>query len=186
MVCTNMQKVIESIQSRMHIIQLKPQSDASICKFMDYILKQENMYLSERKVKEFLLSVSNHSIRTMINHLEKLKILGGPINMELCQRVCSDISFRHFEEYIRSVQARELQKAIQVLYALYDQGYSVIDILDYFFYFLKSTDLVSEDTKYEYIPYICKYITIFHNIHEDKLELAFFTNSLIQNITKKI
>ena len=106
--------------------------------------------------------------------------------MELCQRVCSDISFRHFEEYIRSVQARELQKAIQVLYALYDQGYSVIDILDYFFYFLKSTDLVSEDTKYEYIPYICKYITIFHNIHEDKLELAFFTNSLIQNITKKI
>jgi len=185
MVCTNMQKVIESIQSRMHIIQLKPQSDSSIRSFMDYILNQENMYISENEVKDFLLSVSNHSIRTMINHLEKLKILGGPFDMELCQRVCSDISFRHFESYIRAVLTRQLHDAIKVLYTLYDQGYSVIDILDYFFYFLKSTDLVCEDTKYVCIPYICKYITIFHNIHEDKLELAFFTNSLIQNITKK-
>lgn len=182
MVCTNMQKVIESIQSRMHIIQLKPQPDSSIQKFMNHVLIQEQMHVSEEKTKAFILSISNHSFRTMINHLEKLKILGEPLTMELCLRVCSDISFKHFEDYIHAVKKSKLHNAIKILYHLHDHGYSVIDILDYFFYFLKSTDLVSENIKYKCIPYICKYITIFHNIHEDKIELAFFTNSLIQNI----
>ena len=41
------------------------------------------------------------------------------------------------------------------------------------------THLLTEDEKYKIIPYICKYITIFHNIHEDEIELALFTNNLI-------
>ena len=36
--------------------------------------------------------------------------------------------------------------------------------------------------KYNIIPYICKYITIFNNIHEDEIELALFTNNLIKII----
>jgi hypothetical protein len=34
--------------------------------------------------------------------------------------------------------------------------------------------------KYTIIPIICKYITTFHNVHEDEIELALFTNNLIQ------
>jgi len=64
------------------------------------------------------------------------------------------------------------------LYGIYDYGYSVIDILDYFFIFVKSTTLLNEDEKYNIIPLLCKYITIFHNVHEDVIELALFTNSI--------
>jgi hypothetical protein len=34
--------------------------------------------------------------------------------------------------------------------------------------------------QYKTIAIICKYITIFHNIHEDEIELALFTNNLRQ------
>ena len=53
-----------------------------------------------------------------------------------------------------------------------------MDILDNYFLFVKNTDIISEDEKYEVIPIICKYITVFHNIHEDEIELALFTNNL--------
>jgi hypothetical protein len=54
-----------------------------------------------------------------------------------------------------------------------------MDILDNYFLFVKTTTLLTENEKYKIIPYLCKYITIFHNIHEDEIELALFTNNLI-------
>jgi len=36
----------------------------------------------------------------------------------------------------------------------------------------------AEDEKYKTIPVICKYITIFHNVHEDAIELSLFINDL--------
>ena len=75
---------------------------------------------------------------------------------------------------------KNLNDSIALLYSIYDKGYSVIDILDNFFLFIKITNILNEDEKYKLIPYICKYITIFHNIHEDEIELALFTNNLIQ------
>jgi hypothetical protein len=57
-----------------------------------------------------------------------------------------------------------------------------MDILDNYFTFIKTTNLFTEEQKYNVIPLICKYITIFHNVHEDEIELALFTNNLISLI----
>jgi hypothetical protein len=73
---------------------------------------------------------------------------------------------------------KELYKAIRIFYDIFEHGYSVIDILDFFFIFVKSTNQLDEMVKYKLIPHICKYITVFHNIHEDEVELALFTNSI--------
>lgn len=182
MVCTNMQKVIESIQSRMHIIQIRPLSIANIRWYMDHISSEENIPL-DNPVKEYLLSICNHSIRTAINHLEKLCILDKPITVELCKEVCSNISFQHFEKYIDAFCRKDLTGGIAILNSLFQSGYSVIDILDYFFLFLKTTQQINETIKYKTIPYLCKYITVFHNLHEDVIELALFTNSLFRDIS---
>ena len=93
--------------------------------------------------------------------------------------ICSNISFQKFEMYIDNLSQNNLKESIAILYNIYDYGYSVIDILDFFFVFTKQTEMISEDTKYKIIPYICKYITIFHDIHEDAIELALFTNNII-------
>lgn len=184
-VCTNMQKVIESIQSRMHIMQLHPLELTNIRDHMETIIKQENIHIPDDS-KEYLLSICNNSIRTIINHIEKLYILDKPITLDLCKIVCSNISFQHFDEYIDAFNEKDLKKGTNILYELFYSGYSVIDILDYFFHFVKSTDRLEETLKYKIIPLLCKYITIFHNVHEDVIELALFTNSFFQEDFSRI
>ena len=176
-VCTNIQKVIESIQSRIHIIQIQPPSIEEIKTIMNYIITQEKIVIDEESI-QYLLLVSNNSLRVLINYLEKMYIYGEPITIDICMKMCSTISNKTFEEYIDLLKRGDLQSAIMILYDIYDQGYSVIDILDYFYTFIKITDIVDEETKYKIIPFLCKYITIFNKLHEDVIELSFFTNNL--------
>jgi DNA polymerase III delta prime subunit len=176
-VCTNIQKVIESIQSRVHIIQIPQPSIMQIETIMNKIITTENIVIDE-DAKDHLLLMSGNSIRTLINYLEKIYILGVRIDIDICKKLCSNISFQNFENYIEKIKTRELSDAIDILYKIHDYGYSVIDILDYFFTFIKITTIIDEETKYKIIPLLCKYITIFHNLHEDCIELALFTNNL--------
>ena len=174
-VCTNIQKVIESIQSRIHIINLPLPSESQFIEILNQIIMTENLQIDQPS-KDYLIKISNNSIRNLINNLEKIHILGEPVDLELCKKLCSNISFEKFENYINFLKTRNLQGAIQLLYSIHDYGYSVIDILDYFFNFIKSTTLITEESKYRIIPVLCKYITIFYNIHEDSIELALFSN----------
>jgi DNA polymerase III delta prime subunit len=177
--CSNTQKVIESLQSRLHMIRIHPPTGVQIRSMMERILSEESIRLDQPS-REYLMERSNGSIRTVINYLEKICIFRQPdatISRDICESLCSSIPFQQFEEYTRHVKRGQLKEAVQVLYAIYDYGYSVIDILEYFFVFIKETELLSEDDKYETIPLLCKYITAFHNIHENILELALFTNN---------
>jgi hypothetical protein len=67
-----------------------------------------------------------------------------------------------------------------------EEGYSVIDILDFFFSFVKTTDLLTEEEKYLHIPHLCKYIYYFHNIHEEPIELALFSKELMILLSKPL
>ena len=110
--------------------------------------------------------------------MEKFKLLNENIDLELVNKVCTNISFFTFEEYTQYLKIGDIKSAIKILYTIYDNGYSVMDILDNYFLFIKTTTLLTESQKYKIIPIICKYITIFYNIHEDEIELALFTNNL--------
>jgi DNA polymerase III delta prime subunit len=182
-VCTNIQKVIESIQSRLHILQIASPTNTQIREIMERIVAAESIQIDEES-KDYLLLVSASSIRVLINYLEKMFILGKPIDIALCKNICSNISFQKFEMYIKSLKQGDLIGAIDLLYGIHDYGYSVIDILDYFFTFIKMTSMIDEEAKYRIIPFLCKYITIFHNVHEDGIELALFTNNILELLRK--
>jgi DNA polymerase III delta prime subunit len=176
-VCCNLQKVIESMQSRTHIIKINQPSTDEIRTIMNKIIETENMVI-DTESKDYLVNISENSIRLLINYLEKIYILGKPITIELCRQLVSNISYELLEGYFYSIKNKKLHDAIRILYSIHDYGYSVIDILDCFICFVKQTNILSEETKYEIIPFLCKYITVFHNIHEDGIELALFTNNL--------
>ena len=176
-VCTNVQKVIESIQSRVHIMQIKSPETIQLKSILDNIVEKEKIIIDEES-KQYLLRFCNNSIRTIITNLEKIYILNEPITIDICKTICSDISFQQFEIYVELLKQQKLNDAIRILYLIHDYGYSVIDIYDYLFTFIKQTDKLMEDQKYKIIPVLCKYITIFHSIHEDVIELALFTNEL--------
>jgi len=178
-VCTNIQKVIESIQSRLHIIQLTPTTNDQITGIMNKIIDAEQIIIDDES-KAYILMISLGSIRVLINLLEKIFIFGEPITIQSCRKICSTISFQEFELFFNKLRSKDLSGAIDVLYSIYDYGYSVIDILDYFFEFIKLTKIIDDNTKYRIIPFLCKYITVFHNVHEDVIELALFTNNLYE------
>jgi DNA polymerase III delta prime subunit len=176
--CSNIQKVIESIQSRTIIIKLKPLKSENLYKIMNKIKTIENIII-DKDAETFILNICNNNAKILINYMEKCKLLGQEITLDLANQICTNISFFLFEEYTEIVKKREINHAIKKLYDIYDKGYSVMDILDNYFLFVKITKNLSEDEKYKIIPFICKYITIFHNIHEEEIELALFTNNLI-------
>ena len=176
-VCTNIQKIIESIQSRVNILRFHNLSKTNMKKILNNIIKNENIEIDDSSI-EYILKISGNSIRNVINNIEKIYLIGEPIELDICKTLCSNISFQQFEDYINAFINNQLVLPIQILYNIHDFGYSVIDILDYFFLFVKITDLLNEMQKYKIIPIICKYITIFHNIHEDVIELALFTSDI--------
>jgi DNA polymerase III delta prime subunit len=175
--CSNSQKVIESLQSRLIIIKIKPLQRENLYTIMHKIETAENIII-DSEAEQFILNVCNNTAKILINYMEKFKLLNQPITLELATNVCTNISFHIFDEYTLLIKNRQLNKAISILYNLYDKGYSVMDILDNYFLFVKITDLLTEKQKYDVIPIICKYITIFHNIHEDEIELALFSNNM--------
>jgi len=177
-VCNNIQKVNESIQSRTHILKLAPPEKYQIKELMDLIVKNENLEMDEAS-KEYVLGMCDGSFRVLINCLEKIYILGEPINIDMCMKLFSNVCFKSFEEYIHHLKKNELKKSIEKLYSVYCKGYSVIDILDFFFIFIKQTTSLDEKIKYQIIPFLCEYITITNKIHEDAIELALFTNDIL-------
>jgi DNA polymerase III delta prime subunit len=181
--CSNIQKVIESLQSRFTIIKNRPLKKENLQKIINKIKTTEGIEMDE-DAEEFILNISNSTVKILINYMEKFKLLDEKITLELAIQTCTNISFCILEDYTKLLKANNLKEAIKLIYELYDKGYSVMDILDNYFLFIKHTTCITEDEKYNIIPYICKYITIFHNIHEDEVELSFFTNNLIQIFKK--
>ena len=162
----------------MYIIKIRPLKRHNLVNLINKIKKSENIDI-DSDAEEFIINISNNTVKILINYMEKFKLLGEKITYNLAVQLCSNISFITFEDYTKLMKQGNLQEAIKLIYNIYDKGYSVMDILDNYFLFLKNTELLNENEKYTIIHYICKYITIFHNIHEDEIELALFTNNLI-------
>lgn len=177
--CNNIQKVIESIQSRIHIVRIHSPSKQQIHNLMTKIITCENISI-DIDAQEYIAKFCSNSMCSIINILEKMFILGGHITLEKCSILYSDISYMQFEQYIGHLKTGDVVSAIGILYDIHDYGYSVIDILEYFFIFIKVTDVITEDEKYKIIKQICVHITIFYNMHEDSIELAIMTNKLVE------
>jgi DNA polymerase III delta prime subunit len=175
--CSNPQKVIESLQSRFIIIKIKPLLKHQLYNIMQKIIINERINIDDES-KQFILNVCNNNAKILINYMEKFKLLNEPVNIHNAINICTNISYLLFEEYTMCIKNGQLKPAIKILYDLYDKGYSVIDILDNYFLFIKITNCISETEKYDIIPLICKYITVFNNIHEDEIELALFSNNM--------
>tara|TARA_B100000925_G_C21953275_1_gene449977 strand:- start:812 stop:1264 length:453 start_codon:yes stop_codon:yes gene_type:complete len=146
---------------------------------MKRICKIENISITN-EAEEFIISISSNSVRTMVNYLEKFKLLECNIDINSAINVCTNISFKDFETYTDLCKnKKDYINSIEILYNLIEKGYSVMDILDNYFMFVKVTKQLNDDEKYKVFQFICKYITIFYDIHEDEIELALFTNNLI-------
>lgn len=94
--CSNIQKVIESLQSRFTIIKIKPLQRENLEKIMNKIKAIENIEIAN-EAQDFILDICNNTAKILINYMEKFKLLNMPITLELATSVCTNISFTRFK-----------------------------------------------------------------------------------------
>lgn len=207
--CSNVQKVIENIQSRVKIMHLDPPIRENLLDLYMRIVRQEG--LEKRMAEEekepicnYIISLSNGSLRELVNIMEKVIVYFGniatgelvhslelasnnvkvdgttqvDITVEECKSLFLTRIYQSFHEYVVQLREGKLQEAIATIYSVVANGYSIVDIFDYFFLFLKGSDFFSETEKYEITKVLCKYITIIHNVHEETIEMVLFTNRI--------
>lgn len=186
--CTNLQKVIENLQSRQTIIQINSLKKPSIKKILDNVKKKENITMDDLSV-DTILNFSNNSVGIMLNYMDKCRLLRKKITNTTAENLCTDISYDLFYNYTNIILTSknkysdsDILNAINIFYSIYDNGYSVIDILDNYFIYIKFITYVSDKIKFVIIKLLCEYISVFYELHEEKLELALFTNNLYKKM----
>ena len=178
--CTDQQKVIECLQSRLLNIKIPALEAKSLEKIASRVINGEGLVVSSDALSH-IISVSQGSARSVISYLEKAELLGGEVNLEIAESLCTDISWKEFESYIEHVSRGETMTATKMLYDIHNQGFSVMDILDNFFCFLKQTSSMSNPRVYVVVPVVCRYLMRLHDTHSHITELAFFTRSLTES-----
>tara|TARA_Y100000389_G_scaffold189828_1_gene213990 strand:- start:1215 stop:2186 length:972 start_codon:yes stop_codon:yes gene_type:complete len=177
--CCNEQKVIHSIQSRMDIVKIQSPTNEKLTILAARIIENENIHLHEN-VLSFIVKMCNGSIRTLINYLEKFRLIGEYITPEIASSACTNIAFSDLFKFTDYCREGMRDEAFSIIDNFVMKGFSVTDVLDSYFIYIKCDCSLSENEKYNIVPLICKYITVFNCVHEDEIELKFFTNSLIE------
>ena len=176
--CSSLQKVIDNLQSRVTLIPLLKVTPVILSNIYDKITKSENIILTE-KHKEIIITYSNNSIRNLINYIEKIYLINDVLTNDDLIQICTNINNTLFKEYTDKCLNDKNINAAKIMLNIFNNGYSIIDILDNYFTYIKHCDYLEEEIKYKISKVICKYITIFNDIHEDEIELLFITNDII-------
>jgi replication-associated recombination protein RarA len=178
---TSFHQVIESIHSQVINFTLKPFTDVDLVAIMDRIIKEEKLPIPQ-EVKGTILKYTKKSCRIMMNTLEKISLMED-FTVETIEQACTYIS--NINVVVRHILNRELRPAINVMISIYNDGYSIMDILDAFMDYLKQSE-IDEPIKYQWTKICCKYIIIFHERHEHPIELPFFVTDLLVSLGPKI
>lgn len=181
MSCSNIHKIIDTLKSRVSILKLESINKNIIDNIVTRIITKENIII-EDSVKEKLYQISNYSIRNIINYLEKIKLYNKSITEENLYILCSNISYFSLENYTKLCMQNNFNESLKILYNFYNIGYTLMDIYDEYFIYIKYSNILNNKQKIIINKILCKYISIFYNVHEDPIELAFFNKEIIENI----
>jgi len=182
--CTNSSKVIENLQSRLFILKLPNTTNDRLKLIYDRINKTEKFNIINNDVVDVLIKLSNNSPSVLINYLDVFILLDIQITKSKMLELCTTINFSMYDKYFDLLEKGNINESINCLMSFTEQGYNVMDVYDSLFSYIKYSTRLDEETKYLIIPIICKYITIFHELHEDDIEFAFFTNTIYKKIYK--
>ena len=140
--CSNIQKVIESLQSRFLIIKILPLKRENLRKILIKTKNNENIQINP-DAEEFILNISGNSVKILLNYMEKFKLLNQTITYELAINLCTNISFLMFEEYTFLLKNKKLNDAIKIIYQIYKMfwllSHNKIHIMNIHMLFLHSS-----------------------------------------------
>lgn len=180
---TTPQKIIESMFSRFIVVKMNRPSDTYLKTLIHKVIKEEDILMDADAIP-YLMSISDYSVRTILNYLEKYKIMGIHVTQSYIEKTHTNIHADTFEKFTRHVLQKDYANSIKSIVQLHTDGYSIMDILDSYYLFINRNSY-SDEFKYNIIKIICKYTVIFNNLHEHSIELLFFVEDCI-NIASEL
>jgi|LauGreDrversion4_1035100.scaffolds.fasta_scaffold57560_2 DNA polymerase III delta prime subunit len=182
--CSNPQKLNNTLNTLLLPIQFHGISYELMEKMYDTVTKNESININT-EAKLYILQTRRNP-KALLNDLQKCKLYTGyslhsnQIDIHTIKDILCDINDNTFDLFTQHVRNKNILIGTQVLFALYQEGFSVIDILSQYYNYIKHNKDMNDALKYEITKVLTKYITIFHNVHEDSIELALFTNNLVE------
>jgi DNA polymerase III delta prime subunit len=178
--CNNLQNVVDNIQSRLNIFRLHLPSYTSLKNICYKICQKEDINIDDKSI-HYIIKTSNNSFRILLNHLQKIKLLDKHIfDVNNLDSICCNIKYIDFDKLILFCKNGDIKNSYKIINNFIDNGYSIIDIYESFFNYIKVSDYLTNNQIYKILPIICKYITIFYTIHENNIELKLFIHDLIK------
>lgn len=178
--CTNNSNIIENLQSRLLDITITRPNSSQLCSVIERICDIENIAMANDDKHDIIHYLSQQSIKSILNRLEKYKILACPITIKIAMQTWCIIEISLFEEYTQHIVDKNIQSSIRIITSIYNDGFSIIDIFENYFLFIKWTTMLTDEQKYDFIKVLCHYMNIVNNIYENKIELYLFTANLIR------
>jgi hypothetical protein len=176
--CTSYNKIVESLMIKMTILNINYPSHEFIKDQLSTIIEKENIVI-DTKCIDHIITLSNNSIGSSINYLEKIKVLDIPCTYEICTQLETNIGTDLWYKYSILCQEGKLGAVKQLLNEISQLGFSVLDILDSYYIYIKQSAFFSEEVSYEILKLILVYTHHFFLYKEDNILLLFFSNKLI-------
>ena len=186
--CNDINKIYESLLHKLEIIKIKPTNYDFLYDLYVKINKTIKIDLNKNEY-EYLINISENSIPCLINNIEKINLLNiknEKNKIEIIKNCSSIILENNFKVYIELCIDNKVKEAYEYIKNIYNDKYSVIDILDNLISYIKVCNNMNKEIKYKILKILIKYIDIFYNHHEDSIELLFVTKNIteIYNIEK--
>ena len=171
--CENTTKINEIIQTRMSPVYFEPLTKHEYSILIDRISQGEQIRI---KNTEVLLEYTNLTIYYIYNLFNKLLLLGVK-EVEDITPYITLLDNRILENFFNTLAKEEIKEATQILFGLYETGYSLLDIY-YFMYEYLKTNKERRGISYLYIEKICFFIQYIYDGYDNKVMLLLLTNEL--------
>lgn len=171
--------VDENLTTRLFPIHIPETTREYISNLVNGICKSESIDL-DGDMQNIIVSLSELNIQTVFHILEKCKLLQKSVEItaEIINNCCTLINSDDLTMYFNLVKKKEVYKGYLHLMSIIENGYSVLDILNEIYKFIKKTNLLEEEEKYKCFKIVSSYIVVFTTIHEEEIELLLFSQDI--------
>jgi hypothetical protein len=171
--CENTTKMNEIIQTRLSPIYFEPLTSAEYRVLIERISQGEEIRIQNIEV---LLNYSNLTIYYIYNLFNKLVLLGLHVVEDITPYITL-LDNQILENFFNTLVKEEIKEATQILFGLYETGYSLLDIYYFMYEYLKSNKK-RRGISYLYIEKICFFIQYIYDGYDNKVMLLLLTNEL--------
>jgi replication factor C subunit 2/4 len=152
--CNNSTKIIEPIQSRCAILRYSKLSDSQILKRLQFVCREESIPY-DKSGFEALIFTAEGDMRNALNNLQSTFAGFGFVSKDNVFKVCDQPHPERVHAILEYCLRGDIENAFLILVALWNAGYSAIDLITTFFKVAKALPpSVPESLKLDFITQI--------------------------------